>query len=421
VNTIRTAIRLLVFGVLCVLAAAACVDPRRPPPTTTTTRPTADTLVEWTNNGGFCGAPCAQRITISRTGAWTLVDGPRPFQGQLSALKTNQLRTGVQVGVASLATLPRSGGCPSIRDGNDLTYRFHGPGGVTEVSNCTHVIPSGNALLLLTDGIVALIISTARSDGPDELLVEYDFGASLCPAPACSEAITITRAGAWHAEVRGRYVDGHLDPGQAESFAAAVATGVDTLAAIAKPDTCHPFIDNARTAISYHVGDRATRVGNCTHDFRDNELILTTFRIVNQIRERVMAEPEPLVEWSAIGGLCPWGDCSQSVTIDWHGTWRATNGSNRREGSLDPVTVAQLRDHILAGLDSLATLEPTDGLCPSNHDGSDITYALYVDGRGREVSNCRHVLPEDNQLLRFVQGVVTPIIATVPNPPPIPP
>jgi hypothetical protein len=297
VNTLRAVARLLAIAVVGAAAVAACTV--HPPPKTTTTtttapKPSTGALVEWTRTGGMCPAElCSARVSIAADGRYTVQNGVNRGEGRLDAATTSQLNERVRRELGTLADLQPSRGCPSIYDGNDITYRFTVDGRVTAVSNCTKVIPGDNALLLYTQGIV------------------------------------------------------------------------------------------------------------------------------QQLLARVSAR-QPVVEWSARGGLCPWGLCQQAVTIYTDNSWHAVNGTNQRDGVLDAAVGQELRARISAEIGSLASLPPSTGGCPSAYDGSDLTYRFTIGGRVTEVSNCTRVVPGDNALLRYVDSIVGPIARSVPSPSGVP-
>jgi hypothetical protein len=129
-----------------------------------------------------------------------------------------------------------------------------------------------------------------------------------------------------------------------------------------------------------------------------------------------------LVEWTAGGGLCPQGLCSSAARISTDGTWTATNGPTTTSGRLDAATTAELNRRVRTQVDTLATLERSDGLCPSAYDGSDITVTFHVGGRAVTVSNCdqadpanSRVIPGDNALLVYTSGLVAGLGRTPPS------
>jgi hypothetical protein len=123
----------------------------------------------------------------------------------------------------------------------------------------------------------------------------------------------------------------------------------------------------------------------------------------------------PLYEYSAEGGLCPWGLCTLHVSIDRSGAWHTEQGTRNVEtnGRFDAATTKRLVDRIEYQVDSLADLPPLDGFraCPSRYDGSDVTFTLHVKGRTTAVSNCdptdqgRAKDFSDNDLLRFLMNL----------------
>jgi hypothetical protein len=431
VRPIRSTTRLLAVLTLCTLTAVACSDPRRPPrttstsTTTTTTTPPVPTnlLLEYTSHGGLCGRDgCDRRITITTFGVWTFT-GERGItvRGQFEQSVTQQLALMARAGIGSLTNLPPAPGCPSLRDGVDVTYRFHLNSSVTTVSNCTHVLPRGNQLLAQTDLLIQRVIAIATATSPAPLL-EWTSSGGMCPAELCAQRITITVGGTWHFVGGGRDVEGQLGRGIVESLAGVIGTDIETLDTLPPALHCPSIVDGSDITYRFHTRSGIIAVSNCDRVIPSgNRLLLTVDGILRQIVERATAENKPLVDWSSIGGLCPWGGCSRGVTIDQDGSWRATNGTNTREGTLDPATATELRDHVRRGLDGLATLATSDGMCPSSYDGQDVVFRFFVDGRGREVSNCTRVIPGSNELLLYVQGIVTPIAQSIPNPPPVRP
>jgi hypothetical protein len=256
-----------------------------------------------------------------------------------------------------------------------------------------------------------------------DLLYEWSSNGGNCTGGECHSRITIARDGAWRYVNERRDVHGELDRATVDGFAAAIARDVYTLAYLPPARGCPPAIDAGLVVVRYHVDGRVTEVSNCVKDlFTRNPLLDLTSSVLQPIFEAAGGDPMALVRWTATGGRCDPLLCSQSVTIKADGSWSALRGSidlanvPSRQGRLDEAATAELRQRVGAGLDSLATLAPSDGLCPSAYDGRDITYRLFVEGRGRRVSNCTRVIPGDNELLLYLRDIVTPIADSVPSP-----
>jgi hypothetical protein len=252
------------------------------------------------------------------------------------------------------------------------------------------------------------------------VLVEFTAVGGFCAPPGCDRGATIRSDGTWVTTQRGVPAEGRLDAAATAALTDRIRRQVGTLATLKpSPGVCPVAYDGQNLTYSFHVGPKVVTVTNCAPDPRDSKVVPgdnALLLYIDQLIRGLGRTPPPtgaaLVEWSSTGGDCRVGVCSRTARISADGSWVATDMGRSSSGRLDPATTAELTRRISAEVATLATLKPSDGECPANYDGQNLTFTFHAGDVVESVTNCApdrrdaKVVPGDNALLLYTTGVI---------------
>lgn len=105
-----------------------------------------------------------------------------------------------------------------------------------------------------------------------------------------------------------------------------------------------------------------------------------------------LAVASPLVQMVMRGGLCVYGECHQTLTINDDQSYAYAEGKKQSAGKLEDAQFAALQE-ALKQLDAKAVMEkPFTEICPSAYDGRESEYTFYSAQGQQTLASCTYII-----------------------------
>lgn len=246
----------------------------------------------------------------------------------------------------------------------------------------------------------------------------------------CEYRYEIFADGRWTTRIDDVDDSGRLPASTTAQLVDTITAEIDTLDDLERHARgCPRTMDGSDVEFVFGVPDgsggvaRSVRVSNCNRALDEqNPLIARATQVIDSLEPAMPtttapAEPTddaselPIVTLTRTGGMCPTGPCSSRLDIHRDGRWVRVQSGDRTAGRLTEESLRRLTAIVDEEIDTLSTFETHDPYCPSEYDGTDVTYTFRVlddDGAVIEesvVSNCDVDIDGTNPLIAEVAEI----------------